>query len=236
MANFNFSSILPILTMVLIVIACIMAWRLNIKEFKQSHFAIFLDMLVPIGLVMVGVGIHTERLKLEVESRMSVFTLYKDRVGNLYNAPMDKLLNTPNIRPKFYASFFCNNTRLSELGANDDKPVTHESELAEQYFLMKILQVFEDFLMYERINDFEDPSWLGVFMQWAQSKYLQDNLEILEHLYADETIAFTHLLIEYAKEIPCPNTEPNLYKSLSDIMYRDERLKAIHESMFDKKF
>ena len=95
--------------------------------------------------------------------------MYKNRVENLHNIPLNQLLSTPNIRPKFHASFFCNNTRLSALVANDDKPVTHESELAEQYFLMKILQVFEDFLMYERINDFEDPAWLGIFMKWSHN-------------------------------------------------------------------
>jgi hypothetical protein len=236
MGGFNLSIMMPIIALTLLLVACVMAWRFKVKSFKQSHFSIFIDMLAPIGIIMIGISIYTDAVQLELEKQMDKFQLYKDRVENLYNIPMDTLVETPNIRMKFSTSFFCNNPRLHELTAQDQTPETAASELAEQYVSMKILQVFEDFLSYETVNDFEDPAWLGIFMQWAQSKYLQKHVPLLKHLYADETIAFTALLVEYANEIPCPNTDPKLYVSLSDVMYRDPRLKEIHESMLKEKF
>jgi hypothetical protein len=55
----------------------------------------------------------------------------------------------------------------------------------------------------------------------------QKHLELLKHLYADETIAFTDLLIEYATEIPCPNTDPEIYINQGIKLYTDERLTKI---------
>ena len=62
----------------------------------------------------------------------------------------------------------------------------------------------------------------------------QKHLELLKHLYADETIALTALLIEYATEIPCPNTDPEVYINKGIKLYSDERFVNIADLAEDE--
>lgn len=242
-AGFDLYTIMPILALALLVTACIMAYRYKVTEFKHSHFSIFIEMLAPIGIIMVGISIYTDTIHLEIDKQMNKFEIYKDRVEQLYLKPLEVIIKsidhitlTSNTRPKFYASLFYNNPKLYALAEQDQTPETVASELAEQHISMIILEAFEDFLNYKLVNDFEDIEWLATFITWAQSEYFQRHLLLLGYLYADETVAFTTLLIEYAKDIPCPNHDVKLYVSAATLMSKDLRLKAIHESMRNKKF
>ena len=234
--NTDILKIMPMVSALLFIIACIVGFVFRAKEFNQSRFSVFIQMLAPIGVVMVGISIYTDTAQFELDKQNQKLSIYKDRVEKLFIIPIEKTFQTPNIRPIYYSSFFPANPVLYELGQKDQTPVTAASEVAEYYVSIQILQVYEDYLNYLNVDDFEDENWLAVFIKWSTSHHLQKHAAMLKSNYSDTTISFFELSTKYGENIALPVTDPNIFLEAGRAMMKDPKLAKIHKKVKESKF
>ena len=177
-------------------------------------------------------------LNIELTKKQQKFDLYQTAIDKLYINLEKEILDmyimlmingTSEfvIRPEVYASLYSSNIELYELTKDIYTPQTTQTIDGEKYIYIRLIQAFEDYLQYHKMWDISDPVWLALFIQWGQSKYLQEHFAQYKSNYNQTSIRFTELIFEYSRDIQVPNVDPEVYINKGIKLYSDERLTKI---------
>lgn len=231
MYDLNYAIILPGFAFVVFFIAFIFSIKLKRTELKKSKFYNFIQLAIPMSILIVSVNMFVSGLNIEMAKKDKAFGVYKDAIANIYTSTENVLLDKLNlglIRPEFYASFFTSNPQVYKNNLNIYTPPTSKTTATERYICIRVLQAFEDYLQYNRKYNIADPVWLAIFIKWGQSVYLQNSFDALKNDFDPSTVDFVNLLFEYGKKIPIPTFDMDEYYKIALELNEDTRLQPVY--------
>lgn len=79
--------------------------------------------------------------------------------------------------------------------------IQNKTDMEKMVMAINIFQTFENYKVIYDQNPRELTIWLSHYLQWAQSKTLQDLWPKLKHNYKPGTVRFTNFLFKYANQL-----------------------------------
>ncbi len=205
----------------------------NTEEYRKTRLSVFFSTLASVAIIFVCINILLSSLSFESNQKLSQQAKTKEAVDKFWLYPNQLLESSSNLRPEFKASFFMNNPELYNLvvGEKNSQAATIATKAQEQFIANVIIQAWEDCLIIRNYDTTPMKFWLRSFITWAQSPYLKYYYSRVENSYADNTRILATLLFEYAKYLPTPVEDTNLYIRIVDKLMKDPRYIALMKSL-----
>lgn len=204
------------------------------SKFKRSRMSVFVSILASIAVFFMGISLLMSTYTFEQQQEINFATKTKESIDKLWLYPNQLLVDSRHARDEFLKSFYPN-TEVYSL-PNEQKKQTIRSALEEQNIAVVFLQAWEDFLTIRNLEQIGDKVWLTNFLQWAQSPYLEEYFHSLKYNYRESTIELARLLFEYAKTLPIPTKDPELYRETVEKMLKDPRLIDLFKQTSRERF
>jgi hypothetical protein len=227
MKYFDYITIIPVLTIVILIASVLASIYIKPAEFKKTRTSVFISIMGSAAVVILAFNVYLTSVNVINQKAVNEATFTKKAVDKLWLFPNQLLMEATAARPEFLASFYSSNTTLYELSKDLKTKPTIQSELAEQYISIVLFQCWEDYLTLRTLGETGDESWLFSFIQWARSPYLRETFDRLKYNYAPTTIKLAELLFEYGLKIPVPNLDKEFYRKMVKELIDDPKLKEI---------
>lgn len=177
----------------------IIGWAI-VKRFKDltdiKRFELIVSYFSGMAVFLITYNIFiTIRFNKDLEqSRIAHNTL--ENIQNNFLMPQKELLNN------YPEGYFLYASMQPESNLSQNMPTTHDPikrKQVERYCSQQIFQSMEDFLSIYHYNKDELYVWINIFLAWMQSPILQDQWQLLQFNYAEDTRQLVDQIIYGAK-------------------------------------
>lgn len=186
------------------------------------------------AVVVLGLNVYVSTAGLQLQRTVNNAQFTKESIDKLWLFPNQLLTEKSHARPEFLASLYYNNLSLYTLTKDLNNKPTPQSEIEEQYISIVLIQCWEDYLTFRKLDRTGEEVWLCNFLQWAQSPFLKKTFNNLKYNFAPKTCDFADLLFEAAAQIPVPTTDPLIYKDAVTKLLHHPKLLKIFNAETDK--
>lgn len=227
MKYFDYISIIPILTVVILIAGGLASVYIKPAEFKKTRTSVFISIMGSAAVIILAFNVYLTTINIMDQKAVHNAEFTKQAIDKLWLFPNQLLKDTTAARPEFLASLYASNTTLYELSKDLNTKPSIQSELAEQYISIVLFQCWEDYLTLRNLEQTGDDVWLFNFIQWAHSPYLRKAFDRLKYNFAPTTIKLAELLFEYALKIPVSDSDQESYRNMVKKLLDDPKLKEI---------
>ncbi|MBA3536984.1 MAG: hypothetical protein H0T84_10305 [Tatlockia sp.] len=226
----------PILIILTVFIIMIFSIYVTFKykdneQYKKTRLYVFFTTLASLAIILVGINIMLSSISFEYNQHFSRLSKTKEAIDKLWLYPNKLIQDSSNIRPEFKASFFLNNSNLYKIAATRKTPLTLRAGLEEEFISAVMIQAWEDCISMRKYDLTPIELWLRSYITWAQSPYLKFYYNQTIYGYSHTTKIFGDLLFEYAKTLPVPVEDINLYEVAVNKLLKDKRFISLMKTL-----
>jgi len=223
------SKLIPIGISVIVIFIMLFSLLVTIKYssselYKKTRLNVFFSTLASVAIIVVGINLMISSIAFESDQQFSRHAKTKEAIDKLWIYPNQMVQSATHVRPEFMASFFMNNPKLYKLTAQSKPtPITLAGIIQEHFITDIMIEAWEDCLSIRTYDLTPMKLWVRSFLSWAQSPYFKFYYDQNIYGYMDSTKQFGELLFEYAKKLPIPVEDINLYNIAADELMKDPR-------------
>lgn len=221
------SSVTPLLTIVLfaiiLIVAFLIAWRADPKNYDSSKTRIFITILTSLGIFLTFLYFYSVFVLQERQERLMIIQETSRINAQIWDGILDDIRDSSKIIPQFCASLFPLQNQYHEVVSESKNPV--EIEMYKTSLSNKIFSVWQSIVGFGDFFATEPISYLSLFLQWTSSKLLYEEWEKHKIIYSHKAVAFGDLLFKYSQNNPEHSNKA--YIELAEKLLNDKEFRTL---------